>query len=365
MAADALFQPFSLGSLHLANRIVMAPMTRQMSPQGVPGEDVAKYYQRRAANHVGLIITEGTTIDRPAASMNINIPNFYSPEALAGWKKTVDAVHAVGGKIAPQLWHVGQARPDHNIPNPDIVSESPFGLTHEGIARGQAMSEEDIADTISAFGKAAKAAVEIGFDAVEIHGAHGYLIDQFFWDQMNKRTDRYGGDLTGRTRFGQEVIKAVRENVPADFPVIFRFSLWKQQDYKASLAQTPDELARFLAPLSEAGVDIFHASSRRFWEPSFEGSSLNLAGWTKKLTGKPAITVGSVGLNSDFFGAFRGEVSEKSDLSTLIERLDADEFDLVGVGRALLSDPQWATKIYEAREDELQDYNPEALKVLT
>lgn len=190
-------------------------------------------------------------------------------------------MHAEGGKIAPQLWHVGLARRPGTGPHPDAASDSPSGVLPNGKQIGEPMTAEDITDTISAFAKAAKAAAEIGFDAIELHGAHGYLLDQFFWDGTNKRDDRFGGGLIERTTIVQEIVRAVRAEIPADLPLILRFSQWKQQDYNARLAQTPDELEAFLAPLSDAGVDIFHASTRRFWIPEFEGSDLNLAGWTK------------------------------------------------------------------------------------
>ena len=361
---SALFRPWSLGSLELDNRIVMAPMTRSKSPDGIPGQPVVDYYRRRAENAVGLIITEGTTIDRPGASFDPAIPNFHNPDSLAGWKQVVDTVHAAGGKIAPQLWHVGLARRPGTGPNPEAASDSPSGILPGGKQIGEPMSAEDIADTIDAFGKAAKSAAEIGFDAIELHGAHGYLLDQFFWEGMNQRDDRFGGGLVERTTIVQEIIKAVRDNTPADLPLILRFSQWKQQDYNARLAETPDELAEFLGPLSDAGVDIFHCSTRRFWIPEFEGSDLNLAGWTKKLIGKPTITVGSVGLNSDFLGSFMGENSEMSSLDGLIERLENDEFDLVAVGRALINDPEWASKVRDGRFDQLTDFNAEKLKEL-
>ncbi|MFN3834500.1 MAG: NADH:flavin oxidoreductase [Glycocaulis sp.] len=363
-SAAPLFQPFQLGSLHLANRIVMAPMTRSFSPGGVPGDDVVAYYTRRAENAVGLIITEGTTINRPGASFDPAVPNFHAPDALAGWKRVVDAVHAAGGKIAPQLWHVGLARRPGTGPHPEAPSDSPSGVLHTGKQIGEPMSEADIADTVHAFAAAARASVETGFDAIELHGAHGYLIDQFFWDGLNKRADRYGGDLVGRTRFAQEIIKAVRAEMPSDMPLILRYSQWKQQDYGARLAETPQALEALLAPLSDAGVDVFHASTRRFWIPEFEGSDLNLAGWTKKLTGKPVITVGSVGLNSDFLGAFMGEGSPAASIDGLIQRFEAGEFDLVAVGRALLSNYQWAAKVRDGRFGELNDFSAEALEEL-
>ena len=361
---SALFRPFSLGSLELANRIVMAPMTRSKSPGGVPGEDVAAYYKRRAENDVGLILTEGTTIDREGASFDPAIPNFHTEEALHGWARVVEAVHAAGGKIAPQLWHVGLARKPGTGPHPEAPSDSPSGVLPDGKIIGEPMTAEDIADTIAGFAKAARAAAEIGFDAIELHGAHGYLLDQFFWDGTNKRDDRYGGGLVERTTLVQEIVRAVRAEIPADLPVILRYSQWKQQDFEAKLAQTPQELEAFLGPLSDAGVDMFHASTRRFWLPEFEGSDLNLAGWSRKLTGKPAITVGSVGLNSDFMGAFMGESSQKSDINALVERMENNEFDLVAVGRALLSDPAWARKVRLGQFDALEDFNAEALKEL-
>ena len=360
-----LFSPFQIKSLQMQNRIVMAPMTRSKSPGGVPDEDVARYYARRAAAGVGLIITEGTTIDRPGASNDANVPNFHTPDALDGWRRVVEAVHAEGGKIAPQLWHMGMVRKPGTGPHPEAASDGPSGLSGSGKLVGEPMSEADIADTIDAFAKAAKAAQEIGFDAVEFHGAHGYLIDQFFWERSNQRADRYGGDLVGRTNFAAEIVREARRRVGADFPLILRFSQWKQQDYAARLAQTPEELAAFLAPLSEAGVDAFHCSQRRFWEPEFEGSDLNLAGWAKMLTGKPAITVGSVGLQgADFVMAFRGESSGVADLAELERRLAAGEFDLVAVGRAILADPEWSAKVRTNRQDSLAPFEAKALAVL-
>jgi 2,4-dienoyl-CoA reductase-like NADH-dependent reductase (Old Yellow Enzyme family) len=340
-------------------------MTRTKSPGSIPGLDVAAYYRRRAENECGLIITEGTTVEHAVATMDIDIPQFYG-DALPGWKRVVDEVHAAGGRIAPQLWHVGSARnPSGNVRNPDVPSASPSGYIKPGKKAGDPMTAADVRDVIRAFGDAARSARELGFDAVEIHGAHGYLIDQFFWDGLNERDDAYGGAFENRIRFGAEIVAAVRREVGADFPIIFRFSQWKQQDYDAKLARTPDELAAFLQPLTAAGVDVFHCSQRRFWEPEFAGSGLNLAGWTKKLSGKPTITVGSVGLSGEFIAAFRGESSQAAPLDELIARLERDEFDLVAIGRAILVDPAWARKIHEGRHDELAPFTREALATLS
>lgn len=371
LATSNLFSPIQLGSLILKNRVVMAPMTRTFSPEGIPNDLVVAYYQRRAKNDVGLIITEGTCVGHKAANGYANVPYIYGEKPLAGWKKVVEAVHQAGGKIVPQLWHVGAIRQANKGAGPDesVPGYSPSGLVMPGKETGVAMSEQDVQDAIDAFVQAAVDSQNIGFDGVEIHGAHGYLVDQFFWEGTNQRTDKYGGDLVARTTFAAEIIKGIREKCGADFPIILRFSQWKQQDYSAKLADTPEQLEKFLAPLVEAGVDIFHCSTRRFWEPEFDGSDLNLAGWTKKLTGKPSITVGSVGLNSSFIDEEKRDMVESSSveedsLENLATRIDNDEFDLVAVGRAVLQDPEWVIKVKEGRIDELKDYSKASLMEL-
>jgi 2,4-dienoyl-CoA reductase-like NADH-dependent reductase (Old Yellow Enzyme family) len=204
------------------------------------------------------------------------------------------------------------------------------------------------------------------FDMLELHCAHGYLLSGFISPLTNHRSDEYGGSLANRSRFAVELVQAVREAVGPDFPIIFRFSQWKQQDYTARLVQSPEALGEFLAPLVEAGVDIFHCSTRRFWEPEFEGSDLNLAGWTRQLTGKPTITVGSVGLDGEFlqFMVKTDKVAQPAGIEGLLERLNKAEFDLVAVGRALICDPEWAVKVREGRMEEILPFSREALKTL-
>lgn len=363
MPQNTLFSPFTLKSLSLPNRVVMAPMTRNFSPGGVPDANVAAYYERRAGNDVGLILTEGTVIERPASKNEANIPNIYG-EALDGWAKVVSAVHAKGGRIAPQIWHTGGvygSNPDYR-PTP---MDSPSGLSPDGKTVGEPMSEADIADAIAAFGRAAGDAKRIGFDAIELHGAHGYLIDEFFWDATNKRSDSWGGaTLAERTRFAVEVVKAARAAVGPDFPIIIRLSQFKGGVYDAKVAKTPEEMEQWLTPLLDAGVDILHCSQRRFWEPEFEGSDLNFAGWAKKLSGAPTITVGSVGLSGDFISAFGGEASHATGIEALLKRLDAGEFDLVAVGRALLADPEWVIKAREGRLTDAKGFERSLLGAL-
>ena len=367
-AAQALARPFTLGSAQLPNRIVMAPMTRGFSPDGVPGEDVAAYYGRRAAAGTGLIITEGTYVDHPSAGDIGSAPRFHGEASLAGWSKVVAAVHEGGGKIMPQLWHVGIQRQAGNEPFPEAPSVGPSGVALDGTeGAGEALSLAEVERIIGAFADAAQEAERLGFDGVELHGAHGYLIDQFLWERTNRRSDEYGGGLVERTRFAADIVAAVRAKVSADFPVVLRFSQWKADHYDAELAETPQELEQLLAPLSEAGVDAFHASGRRYWEPAFpdSGEDLNIGGWAKKVTGKPVITVGSVGLDQVFgMDTFRGAGAGVASVEALLERLERDEFDLVAVGRALLADPEWAQKVLEGRESELVPFTREAINNL-
>jgi 2,4-dienoyl-CoA reductase-like NADH-dependent reductase (Old Yellow Enzyme family) len=347
--SDILFTTTSINSLTTKNRIVMSAMTRGFSQGGVPGDDVAAYYQARAEGGVGLIITEAVAVQRAAAAEVPGIPVFHEPAAQQGWKKVVDGVHSVGGHIAAQLHHAGALRDPIKMDAPHVANDEP-----------NSMSEADIAQTIEAFAKAAAIAQSLGFDAVEVHGANGNLIDQFLWEESNSRTDQWGGNLLNRTRFAAEILRAIRAELGPHYPVIFRMSQFKQQAYDARIAQNPNELATILQALSDAGADAFHASQRRFWEPAFEGSPLNLAGWAKVLSGKPSITVGSVGLNGPDITQLlsgNGGNAGPAGLDQLRSRLDCGEFDLVAVGRALLSDPTWANKVQEGRLQDLRGFN--------
>ena len=366
---DVLFSPYQLNALDLPTRIVMAPMTRSFSPGGVPTADVAAYYRRRAENGIGLIITEGTGIGRPAAVNEPDVPHFHGEVALAGWKRVVDEVHAADGRIVPQLWHTGLKRsnavPDWTPPAP---YESPSGLSMTGQRVGQPMSEAEIADTVDAFARAAADAERLGFDGIELMGAHNYLINQFFSEDLNLRSDRYGGStLLERSRFAVEILKAIRSVVTAGFPVILRLSQSKPMDFSARLAETPQALEHWLGVLVDAGADAFHLSQPKFWKPAFPevDEELNLAGWAKKLTGVTTITVGSVGLSGDVHESFKGKSARSTPLDELLARLEHGEFDLVAVGRALLQDPAWLEKVRERRVDQIADFTPEAFATLS
>ena len=358
---DPLLRPLTLRGLTLPNRVVMAPMTRYRSPLGVPTEEVASYYGRRAATGLGAILTEGVALPHYAAVDHPDIPRIDGVEVLAGWRRVVEAVHDGGGRIIPQLWHQGPMwnveyvgtgtgnpmRPSGLWGPPDgVISFREEGRV-ESLSPVPPMSESDIADVIAAYRRAARNAVALGVDGIAIHGAHGYLIDSFLWDYTNRREDQWGE----RAAFGVAVVKAIRAEIGEDMPIVLRFSQFKMQDYRAVLADTPDGLGALLGPLADAGVDLFDASQRYFDTPTFEGSPLNLAGWARKLTGKASMTVGGVALDKARGKAQHIDASQQSvnNLPLLIERFEKGEFDLVGVGRALLNDPDWFGK---AKRDE-------------
>ena len=359
---EPLYQSLKLGTMTLPNRIVMSPMTRCHSPGGVPGADVAGYYRRRAEGGVGLIVTEGVGIDHPSAlgyglMAEANVPVMYGDVALAGWKALVEGVHAAGGKIVPQLWHTGPIRVEGTGPFPQAPSMRPSGIwgpagkamappeyLQKQLPRTRPMTESEIANVIAGYARSAVNAKAVGFDGIAIHGAHGYLIDSFFWQETNHRTDAWGGDITRRAHFGSEVVKAVRAAVGPGLPILFRWSQWKQQDYGARLAQNAEELSTLLSPLAEAGVDLFDVSTRILQAPAFQGSDLTLAGWTRKLTGKPTMAVGGVGLSKDLQSSFAGGTIALNNLDTVMRLFERAEFDLLAVGRSLLIDPGWAQK---------------------
>ncbi|CAN5880093.1 alkene reductase [soil metagenome] len=219
-----LFDPVQAGDLHLANRIVMAPLTRNRSPNAIPPDIASTYYAQRAT--AGLLITEATAISQQGQGYS-DVPGLYATEQLDAWKKVTDAVHAEGGKIVVQLWHVGRVshtdlQPDNGKPVAPsaITAKTKTVLIKDGVAafvdssEPRALDAEEIPGIVHAFAVAARNAVETaGFDGVEIHCANGYLLDQFLKTGSNVRTDDYGGSIENRARFALEVTRAVVDAV--------------------------------------------------------------------------------------------------------------------------------------------------------
>ena len=354
-----LFEPYKIKNTLLRNRIVMAPMTRNQSPEGIPTNEVVSYYKRRAEADVGLIITEGVEVSHKASSAYPDVPRLDSEKARDGWKRVVGGIKEHDGAVIAQLWHCGGFRKLGMGPNPEVPGHTASGLVRPGKRVAHAMSSEDIKETIDAFASDAKYCEEIGFDGVEIHGAHGYLIDNFFWRGTNEREDLYGGSIEKRSQLAANIVKAIRSNVSNNFIVGLRFSQWKQQDYEAKLAASSEELLKVIKQPVDAGLDYLHSSMRRFWESEFEGSDENLAFWTKKLTGLPTISVGSVGLDSDFIDM--SAPASPRNIDKAISDISNKKYDMVAVGRALLADYEWVIKLREGRIKDIIPYTKEAL----
>lgn len=220
-----LFEPTTLGDIAIANRIVMAPLTRNHSPGAVPNDLNVTYYTQRA--DAGLIITEATAITHQGQGY-ADVPGLYSKEALDGWRKVTDAVHKAGGKMVVQMWHVG--RISHNVLQPDggkpvsstnKRAEAKTFIIEDGkgsfvpTSEPRALEASELPGIVEDYRKAARAAIDAGFDGVEIHAANGYLIDQFLRAGINDRADQYGGSIENRARFLFEVVDVITREIGA------------------------------------------------------------------------------------------------------------------------------------------------------
>ncbi|HEY4559213.1 MAG TPA: alkene reductase [Lysobacter sp.] len=218
-----LFDPIRFGAIDLANRVVMAPLTRSRAADGlVPSPMAVEYYAQRAT--AGLLITEATQVG-PLAQGYIATPGLFTPEQIAGWRKVTDEVHRRGGRIVVQLWHVGRVShtsllPEGEVPvAPSAIRANTKTFTPEGyvdVSEPRALRIDEIPGVVADFARAARNAIEAGFDGVEVHAANGYLIDQFMRDGSNHRDDAYGGSIENRTRLLHEVVQATVEAIGAD-----------------------------------------------------------------------------------------------------------------------------------------------------
>lgn len=358
-----LFQPWTLGSLRLRNRVVMAPMTRRMAqPDGLITAESVEYYARRARGGVGLILSEGTSLDDAHAYDTITVPRIQTEEQWLAWGRVVAAVHAEGGAFAPQLWHTGRL-----AANPIGPSAGPGPMRADGTARPDTreMTADDFAQTLDAYRNAARGAIAMNADALEIHGAHGYLLDSFLSPVNNRRTDEYGGTMENRMRFPLEVVRAVREVVGPEFPILYRFSQWQVDDYRELKFPTPEEMAPWVVALREASVDILHVSTRDATEPGWEErGARTLAGWARELSGLPTIAVGKVSVTLGMDESYGVRPSEIVDPAPWIDLVERGEVDLLAVGRALIANADWTSLVRAGRWRDLAPYHKDMLQTL-
>ena len=355
-----LYTPFQLGPLTLPNRFVLPGMQRQWCEDGTPLPRLGEYYRRCVEGGVGLVITESCAVDHTSATQ---VPFFtrINAETQEAWAGIVAEVKSAGGPMLMQLWHEGAIRQEGGEgPYAAYPTLSPSGLAHGARPNGRAATLEELQDIKDAFVRSAVMAKAIGLDGVEVHAAHGYLLDQFLWAETNRREDGYGGDdIRDRVRFPAEIVAAIRAATGPRFVIGFRFSQWKEINFNTRVVETTEELKTMLEALEAAGVDVFHASARRFWIPEWDHSDLGIAGWTKRLTRKPVIAVGSVGLDIDVMENFLGQEASSTGeegLRELVRRFANDEFDLISVGRGHIGDQGIINKMRDGRLSEIRGF---------
>lgn len=326
-----LFTPTSLGKLQLKNRVVMAPMTRSRAIDNVPNELMEKYYKLRA--EAGLIITEGVA-PSPNGLGYARIPGMFSDAQVAGWKRVTTGVHAAGSKMFVQLMHTGRAsHPANMAAGTKIVAPSAIALAGEIWTDSSAMqaypvpaemSEDDIAAAITEYANAAKRAIEAGFDGVELHGANGYLIDQFLNTASNQRTDKWGGSVENRIRFAVEVAKASAAAIGAD-RIGMRISPYGAFNGMTADAKMDALYLRLVEELNAIGLVYIHV---------VDHSSM----------GAPEV---SAELKSKIRANFKGKyiLSGGYDTARANADLDAQKGDLVAFGRPFIANPDLVQKL--------------------
>ena len=338
---QALLKSYNLNGLELPNRVVMAPMTRSRADNegNVPTVDLqGEYYKQRAS--AGLIISEGSQVSEEAVGY-IHTPGFHTEAQVEGWKKVTDIVHQEGGRIFIQLWHVGRmSHPDfHNGKKPlapSAINPNSKSFTPEGFkdtVTPQEMSLEDIKRTIQDFKKAAENAVKAGFDGVEIHGAHGYLICQFLGTATNRRTDQWGGSLPNRARFLMKIIERIRQKTSESFLVGVRIS----PEYNQIGIVLEDSLD-LVDLLVESEIDFLHISCWDCFIPPTHSDDPRMVTeiFAERLANRlPMISCGAVW-------------STKHALQVMEQGTD-----LVGVARAGIGHSDWAIHL------DNRDYDPQ------
>ncbi|MET1032437.1 NADH:flavin oxidoreductase [Domibacillus tundrae] len=344
---ETLFSEIKIGNTTLNNRIGLAPMTRTSATEhGLATEEMAQYYANFARGGFGLIMTEGTYTDEYYSQGYLNQPGIATKEQMDSWRKVVSVVHNEGAKIIMQLMHAGALsqgnRFNSSTKGPSAVKPKGEQLAFYGGQGDFQMPEEmtqiDIDQVIQQFAASAKNAKEAGFDGVEIHGANGYVLDQFLTDYTNRRTDKYGGSIENRLRLAVEVIKAVRNEVGNEFPVGIRISQAKVNDADHKWSGGVAEAAQIFNALQQAGVDFLHIAEPQAAAPAFGGTGPTLVKLAKDHGNTIVIANGSL-----------GDPASADSLRT------EGEADIVTIGKAALANQDWANRV--AADRELNDFD--------
>jgi 2,4-dienoyl-CoA reductase-like NADH-dependent reductase (Old Yellow Enzyme family) len=300
MSDDILFSPFKLKSFTLKNRIGVAPMTRMSSPgDSIPRQDVLDFLIRRAENGAAIVYTEAIVTDYESAQGYPGQARFITQRQIEAWKSVVEAIRKEGAVSIMQMFHCGrmawpEINPAKRVIAPSAISPKQKNpLTGEPYPVPDEMSNFDIQHVITGFVETARGAIAAGFDGIEIHGAHGYLINNFLSSYSNQRTDEYGGSVVNRYRFAHEIIRAVRQVVPPDRLLTFRISNWGVADMEVSLCADKMEWQQIIKMLSKEPIDAISVSTYDYNGKAF-GTDQNMGQITREVTNLPIMICGKI-----------------------------------------------------------------------
>lgn len=300
MNRNKVFTPFQLKNFQLRNRLGVAPMTRMSSRHdSVPRQDVLDFLVTRARNGAAIVYTEAIVTDYESAQGYPGQARMTTQRQIDSWRAVNDAIHAAGALSVMQMFHCGRVAWQEVNPAGRTLAPSRLTVKQSNPLTGQPyplpdeMSAFDIRHVINGFVETAKGAVEAGFDGIEIHGAHGYLISQFLSAYSNQRSDKYGGSPEKRYRFAHEVIAAVRQVVPQDKLLVFRISDWGVADMEVSLFGNRDEYQAIIRMLSAEPIDAISVSTYDFSLKAF-GTDRNMAQLTREASHLPIIICGKI-----------------------------------------------------------------------
>lgn len=342
-SASPLFAPVEINGLHLDNRVALAPMTRvSATHEGFVTDAMVRYYTRFAKGGFGLLITEGIYTDNAFSQGYRNQPGLSDGEQAAAWRRVTDAVHAAGGKIFAQLMHAG-ALSQFNRFRRDCVG--PSAIRPKGqqmsIYRGSGeyrvpreITHEEIAEAIAGFARAAVLAVEVaGFDGIEIHGANGYLLDQFLTEYTNRRSDEWGGPAANRVRLTVEVARNVRRAIGRAVPLGVRISQAKVNDFTNKWSGAHEDAATIFGALAASGVDYIHVTEFEAWRPAFGESGASLVALARMHAPNAKIVA-------------NGNLHDPQKAELIVDQ----GADIVALGRGALSNPNWPQRVRAGEE---------------
>ena len=337
MANDVLFSPFKIKNFVLKNRIGVAPMTRMSSPgDSIPRSDVLEFLVRRARNGAAFVYTEAIVTDYESAQGYPGQARLVTQRQIDAWKPVVQAIQQEGAVAIMQMFHCGRMSWPEVNPAGRVIAPSAITPKQDNPMTGSpyplpdAMTQFDIDHVIKGFVETARGAVEAGFDGIEIHGAHGYLINNFLSSYSNQRTDAYGGSVENRFRFAHEVIEAVRKVVPRERLLIFRISNWGIADMEVSLFENKAEWQQMIRLLSDEPIDAISVSTYGYNEKAF-GTDQNMAQLTREVTDMPIMIC--------------GKIYDRASAEDALEHAD-----IVLSAKSILLNPNWVDDIRTGKE---------------